>query len=123
MPEEFKKGDRVKITLTDLTVTTTGTAANGHRMEVQDPEGRYYSITTGQPNAEIERLPPEGWPPREGDIWRTGDVEFVVLRQYAGDIYIKRIASTKILAESVYDSHCGFKAFKALNPVLARRRP
>ena len=107
---QLRKGDRVRITGTldddfdgvNLSLLVDGCKRRSVIYPVS-PEG-------------IEIIEPEGWPPRMGDVWRTGSTEYFVIDIPALGLVLQ---SDDGLSRYRKD---GLSAFRARHPELVRRR-
>jgi len=110
---EFKEGQRVKVEYEGVIV------AVHHEPEL------VYIIQRGGRNAwiypkfsTITPLDPPDWPPQAGDIWEADGGEFLARKSMAG-----RDAIVCIPVDDIHNHYAmDTEPFKALNPVLVRRR-
>jgi len=119
---EFKIGQRVKV---ELEGTIVGLESHDGCIKIwSDQEYAHYvcvdrwsggQIDTG---AKVTLTGPENWPPQVGDIWEADGGEFVARKSLAGRDYIVCIPVDDIHGHYAMET----APFKALNPVLVRRR-
>lgn len=117
---DFHEGQRVKVNA-EFEGEITYVSVGGGSIDVR-PDGDYI---------DIEYLPSkfvtpiiENWPPRLGDVWALPDGTEYFVRRHAHDS--DKLVLTSDLSNNArffYDETCGeFETFKALNPVLVRRK-
>lgn len=112
---EFKTGQRVKVEY-EGTVQGAGTT----RISVL-PDGGGYRMIDLTKN-KVTLLDPPDWPPEAGDIWETSDgcraeEWFAVTGLISGGIFMQPDNG-----EDGWSLKSNAERFKALNPVLVRRR-
>lgn len=75
-------------------------------------------------SAEFVTLIVDNWPPRIGDVWALPDGTEYFVRRHAHDSDKLVLASDLLTnAKFFYNEICGeFETFKALGPVLVRRK-
>lgn len=129
---EYKRGQRLRVTL-DLVVEDQASGLPGNTITGLRAVGgtgdgpNYHAIDLNAPFAKVEILDPANWPPQVGDIWEAGGREYFA--RLSGQQSIWLIVSdchAAAMADNqpdYYENVPGsLDAFKALNPVLARRR-
>lgn len=136
---ELKQGDRVKFTAEIAAEVKLIPYGGGDRLTLKLIDGTaagrqvdFWQFTDGGIGVyldaiAVELAEPENWPPQKGDVWTTanGNEWFARTNPDEG-VFLVPAASggpigtyySRSLPSRTYD----FKAFKALNPTLARRR-
>lgn len=108
---EFKAGQRVRVEWEGVVERQSSETI----LVVQASEGHSLFIDPTK-DIKVTLLDPPGWPPRVGDIWEADGKEWFGWKSNAGTVGLK--------ADNGYvrGSGNGWSDFKALNPVLVRRR-
>jgi hypothetical protein len=118
MTEKVKKGDRVHVEF-DGTVDYAGDQA----ILVHPDEA---PIVHSVDNRLITLLDPAGWPPRVGDIWQAEGGEFYTracrLESKRREVVIESMDGEPVNFWEGSEDRSGLEDFKALRPVLVRRR-
>jgi hypothetical protein len=127
---EFKRDQRVRVTIETKVERVYG---DGRITFYVPPAGagRYLTVDTVDDTlgVTVEVMDPPNWPPQVGDVWEADGLDFYV-RQYQGArgrIAIEPFERDSRPAVRYTDSVAAVErdsldSFKALNPVLVRRR-
>lgn len=136
---EFKEGDRVKFTA-EITAEVKGVPYKGGGDtftlkitggKIGDRKVMFWDYSTGGTGiyldaAAVERVDPENWPPRKGDVWEADGDEWFARTNSSEGVFLVPAASGGPIgayySRSLPSRKHDFEAFKALNPVLAHRR-
>ena len=114
---EYKKGQRVKVEFEGVVKV----ADSDGMLEILTDDGYFYYIAARrEPGVKITPADPKGWPPRVGDIWETGGTEYFA-RHSADKMGITMVPDGQDVIGH-YALNSMSETFKALNPVLVRRR-
>jgi hypothetical protein len=117
----FSEGQRVHVAFDG----TIDSLREGWLIVEDHSFGMYHQIWAYGAENLVTPLNPEQWPPRVGDIWEAGGVEFYVRSDSDGrDMFV--IESFDVNPEVDIDCYAYYgrdlDEFKALNPRLVRRR-
>lgn len=114
---EYRKGQRVHI---ELEGEIAAMEKAYSLLEIRSDDGGEYCITTNSA-FKVTLADPKDWPPQVGDIWLADGKEYYVRQNQASSRHESVIGPFDITGEVEYyqDSH---GQFKALSPVLVRRR-
>jgi hypothetical protein len=104
---ELKEGQRVKVELEGVL-----SLVDKEGVYVRVPADRSYAHWIWLEHAKVTPLDPPDWPPRVGDIWEAEGREWFARITSETSIFIPEDNNPSVL----------LAAFKALNPVLVRRR-
>ncbi len=124
--EEFSKGQRVRI---EIEGTVSLTVDNTWLQVHPDGYGPGTDLSLSLKGIKVTLLDPPNWPPQVGDIWEKGGMEYhaeewrrasltdvgLVLQPYSHRDDNYAYSDQKSYMRNLDD-------FKALNPVLVRRR-
>lgn len=118
---EFKKGDKVKVKGTEFAGTVTDVYWSNQRVDIEPVVGGIQARVVGLPAEWLQLAEPYSWPPQVGDIWVTADeAEFYVV-SHGLRVWARPMRAEEGLTYDVGDSK-ELERFKALEPVLVRRR-
>ena len=120
----FKKGERVRVVIEGE--VNTYSKGGGLYEAIYVTTGNGYEChyvllgIAGSPKGtvSVERLDPAGWPPQVGDIWEADGREYCVQKWPLG----AKVRVSSFDAPDTYWYAIELEGFKALNPVLVRRR-
>jgi hypothetical protein len=117
---EFKEGQRVRVEFEGVIKDTYSHNACAKIVDSGAEEvGWYHYVYLNSPGVKVTLADPESWPPRVGDIWEAGGREWYTRQNMAcGDEII--VGTFDRPSQDYYQRDLG--DFKALNPVLVRRR-
>lgn len=115
---EYQVGQKIKIEF-EGTVREHG-VSDELCTEVADSMGRYHYIVLGSGGVTVTTQDPEHWPPEVGDIWKANDREYYVRQNRMSRSSVTVAAFEDSVTRDYIDEEQ--EKFKALNPVLIRRR-
>ena len=106
--QEFKAGQRIKVEYTGI-IPESGKGTDARLLF----EGVYLQVRPLE-DIKVTLADPKDWPPQMGDIWEANGREY----------YVQSSLSRKVVVRPDDTMHAqpSLESFKALNPVLVRRR-
>jgi hypothetical protein len=112
---EFKKGLRVKVEIEGIVESTSSYHGCA---DIRDNRGYAHFICVTSDAVTVTPTDPPDWPPQVGDIWEAEGTEYYVRPSISerGEVVIIGFEGHKDYIQPRFD------LFKALNPVLVRRR-
>lgn len=113
----LKAGARVHAEIDGVLV---GPVTPGHWMRIQDEHETIHHLWAGDDPDRMPRIAlaaPDFWPPRKGDTWEAGGVEYFCHVVHSGIFGLIMVSAE---GES-YNNDDGFAGFLALGPQLVRR--
>ena len=122
---EYKRGQRVRV---EVEGVIDWTLSDG-RIRLRQPSGFADYVRVTAPDAKVTVLDPPDWPPQVGDIWEADGMEYHA-EEWHRDPYdpvtlVLQPSSHRPDTWAYSNDSCYEKNlddFKALNPVLVRRR-
>lgn len=117
---EFKNGQRVKVELEGKIIDTYSHDACVKILDDDTESGGWnHYVYLMSPAVKVTPAGPAGWPPQVGDIWATRDGFGPVGEWFCQS---SRMHGFVMRSEDTSNTRVVLDEFKALNPVLVRRR-
>lgn len=121
---DLKVGDKVHVEFDGVVNEEPVSWGDGRlsmTVRIQTPDLYVHDICHS--SAVITRTDPLNWPPQLGDVWEAGAHDYTVRKHsWSESVVVTPMEGGNAYSEEYSDKRCRLDAFKALKPVLARRR-
>lgn len=114
---KLKVGTRVHV---EIDGTLVSPVTSKHWMRIQDEHGITHHAWIGDDPATVPRIAltaPDYWPPRKGDTWEAGGIQYFCHVAHTGIFGLIMVSSEG----DAFNNENGFAGFLALGPQLVRR--